>query len=113
MYTKESLQTVFQSKYNTDTWQNMLMHLFDASELRQTPELLDVSTAHETAYYLGKISAPDAEIGLFYYRINSGSVVHKRVGLRNLVKTFTNPRWGMFDATLAAFDDGENYSVLL
>ncbi|GAB6010984.1 hypothetical protein [Viscerimonas tarda] len=76
------------------------------------PELLDNSTDDETAYYLGKITMKDGlSLGLFRYQINKGSVVHKRVGLRNLVKTFTNPRYGVFDAALAVFDDGDNWRV--
>ncbi|MDR1022737.1 MAG: Eco57I restriction-modification methylase domain-containing protein [Prevotellaceae bacterium] len=113
MYSKEELQTIFQSAFSADTWQAMLLNLFGVRELRQTPEQLAVSTETETAYYLGKLSAPDAEIGLFYFRLNSGSVVHRRVGLRNLVKTFTNPRWGVFDAALAVFDDGVAWRVSL
>ncbi|GHT30452.1 hypothetical protein AGMMS49574_10170 [Bacteroidia bacterium] len=112
MYIKEHLQAIFQGKFNATTWQGVLIQLFGAKELRQTPELLDYSTNNETAYYLGKITMTDGlSLGLFRYQINKGSVVHKRVGLRNLVKTFTNPRYGIFDAALAVFDDGDNWRV--
>ncbi|MDR1582325.1 MAG: Eco57I restriction-modification methylase domain-containing protein, partial [Prevotellaceae bacterium] len=112
MFTKNELQTIFQSKYNADTWQKLLVNL-GVKNLRQTPERLDTSTTNETAFYLGKITTPDAEIGLFYYQVGKGSVAHKRIGLRNLVKTFVNPRRGIFDAALAVFNDGNLWRISL
>ena len=110
MLTKENLQTIFQSKYNAGTWQNLLINLFGGTGLRATPEQIDGgSTEAETAFYLGEFTENDENIGLFYYKINKGSVVHKRVGLRNLVKTFTKK--GFFDAVLAVFDDGIHWRV--
>ena len=58
-------------------------------------------------YYLGAIDTTDNyRIGLFYYQIQHGNVARKRVGLRNLVKSFINPNWGVFDAALVVFDSG-------
>ncbi|MDR0566322.1 MAG: Eco57I restriction-modification methylase domain-containing protein, partial [Prevotellaceae bacterium] len=110
---KNSLQTIFQTGFDAGTWQDLLVNLFGADSLRKTPEKLDASTTNETAFYLGKIAAPDAEIGLFYYQINHGSVVHKRVGLRKLVESFVNPRWGVFGAALVVFDDRTSWRVSL
>jgi len=113
MFTKENLQKIFQEKYNADTWQNMLVNLLQARELRNTPELLDTTTDKEQGYYLGKLQTEDALMGFFYYKITKGSVLHRRVGLRNLVKQFINPRWGVFDAALVVFDDGEHWRLSL
>ena len=110
MFTKENLQTIFQSKYDEHKWQSLLVNLFGGERLRATPEKIDgESTKTETAFYLGEFAGKDENIGLFYYKINTGSVIHKRVGLRNLVKTFTKK--GLFDAVLAVFDDGTHWRV--
>jgi hypothetical protein len=52
-YNETQLQAIFQSKYDATNWQNILIHIFGATELRTTPEKLDVSTENETGYYLG------------------------------------------------------------
>jgi hypothetical protein len=110
--TSQEIQSIFQNKFDKSVWQSVLQNVFGATELRLTPERLDTSTDSETGYYLGKTSMIDGlELGLFYYTIVAGSVAHKRVGLRNLVKTFTNPRYGVFDAALAVFDDGDAWRV--
>ncbi|MBQ2884209.1 MAG: Eco57I restriction-modification methylase domain-containing protein, partial [Alphaproteobacteria bacterium] len=63
-------------------------------------------------YYLGNIDTTDSyRIGLFQYNIVKGSVANKRVGLRNLVKSFINPTWGEFDAALVAFDSGDHWRL--
>lgn len=38
-------------------------------------------------------------------------MANKRVGLRNLVKSFINPRLGEFDAVLAVFDSGDHWRL--
>ena len=112
MFETNKLEHIFQSKYDAAVWRDVLIKLFGAKEgLRADPEKLDVSTPHETAYYLGSMDAPGAKIGFFQYKINKGSVVHKRVGLRKLVNTFVNYKRGFFDAALAVFDDGKNWRV--
>ena len=84
---------------------------FQANELRVTPEKLD-STDGEEGYYLGAIDTNDFyRIGLFYYNINHGTVVNKRVGLRNLVKSYINTRWGEFDAALVVFNSNDYWRL--
>ena len=107
-YTKDNLRQIFQKPFNANEWQQMLHHYFQATELRAEPELIDGTTAEEQGYYLGAIDTTDSyRIGLFYYQIQHGNVARKRVGLRNLVKSFVNPNWGEFDAALVVFDSGE------
>ena len=104
-YTKDSLRNLFQSAFNLEEWYNVLQHLFCAKELKETPEKIDRALS-EDGYYLGNIETTDNyRIGLFHYKIQEGSVANKRVGLRNLVKSFINANWGEFDAALVVFSD--------
>ena len=106
-YTKDNLRQIFQQPFNANEWQQMLRHYFQASELRVEPERIDNTADDEQGYYLGAIDTTDNyRIGLFYYQIQHGNVARKRVGLRNLVKSFINPNWGEFDAALVVFDSG-------
>jgi len=108
IYSKDNLRQIFQQPFNAHEWQQMLQHYFQATELRAEPERIDCTTADEQGYYLGAIDTTDSyRIGLFYYQIQHGNVARKRVGLRNLVKSFVNPNWGEFDAALVVFDSGE------
>ena len=107
-YTKDNLRQIFQQPFSMNEWQQMLRHYFQATELRAEPERIDGTTEDEQGYYLGAIDTTDNyRIGLFYYQIQHGNVARKRVGLRNLVKSFVNPNWGEFDAALVVFDSGE------
>ena len=92
---KDNLRQIFQQPFNSDEWQQMLHYYFQATELRAEPERIDGTTDDEQGYYLGAIDTVDSyRIGLFYYQIQHGNVARKRVGLRNLVKSFVNPNWG-------------------
>jgi len=106
-YTKDNLRQIFQQPFNKDEWQTMLRKYFHATELKADPERIDNTADDEQGYYLGAIDTTDSyRIGLFYYQIQHGDVARKRVGLRNLVKSFINPNWGEFDAALVVFDSG-------
>ena len=110
-YTDTQLRNIFQSPFNSDEWQNLLQDFFGATELRRIPEELDTLDIGQ-GYYLGCIDTPDSyRIGLFRYEIARGSVANKRVGLRNLVRSFINPRLGEFDAALAVFDSGDHWRL--
>ena len=107
-YTKDNLRQIFQQPFNQEEWQKMLRHYFHATELKAEPERINNTADDEQGYYLGAIDTTDSyRIGLFYYQIQHGNVARKRVGLRNLVKSFVNPNWGEFDAALVVFDSGE------
>ncbi len=106
-YTKDTLRQIFQQPFNMSEWQQMLQHYFHAKDLRKEPEPIKGTTEYEKGYYLGALDTSDSyRIGLFYYQIQRGNVARKRVGLRNLVKSFINPNWGEFDAALVVFDSG-------
>lgn len=110
-YTPDSLRNLFQSSFNLAQWYGFLQHFFNASELKEKPERIIENTSDE-GYYLGNIDTTDSyRIGLFQYNITKGSVVNKRVGLRNLVKSFINPTWGEFDAALVVFDSGDHWRL--
>ena len=110
-YTPDSLRNLFQSSFNLAQWYNFLQHFFNATELKSTPERIIENTSDD-GYYLGNIDTTDSyRIGLFQYNIRQGSVANKRVGLRNLVKSFINPTWGEFDAALVVFDSGDHWRL--
>ena len=110
-YTPDSLRNLFQSSFNLAQWYGFLQHFFNANELKEKPERIIENTSDE-GYYLGNIDTTDSyRIGLFQYNIVKGSVANKRVGLRNLVKSFINPTWGEFDAALVVFDSGDHWRL--
>lgn len=110
-YTPDSLRNLFQSSFNLAQWYGFLQHFFNATELKSTPERI-IENISDEGYYLGNIDTTDSyRIGLFQYNITKGSVANKRVGLRNLVKSFINPTWGEFDAALVVFDSGDHWRL--
>ncbi len=111
IYTLDSLRNLFQSSFNLAHWYSFLQHFFNATELKSNPERI-VENTSDDGYYLGNIDTTDSyRIGLFQYNIIKGSVANKRVGLRNLVKSFINPTWGEFDAALVVFDSGDHWRL--
>lgn len=113
-YTKDDFRQMFQKPFNIDEWQQILQHYFHATELRLEPERTKESTDDEQGYYLGAIDTTDCyRIGLFYYKIQHGNIARKRVGLRNLVKSFVNPLLGDFNAALVVFDSGTLWRLSL
>lgn len=111
IYTTDSLRNLFQSSFNLTQWYSFSQHFFNVSELKKKPERIIENTSDE-GYYLGNINTTDSyRIGLFQYNISKGSVANKRVGLRNLVKSFINPIWGEFDAALVVFDSGDHWRL--
>ena len=109
---KTQLTALFQSPFDAENWQTFLLEYFHAQELRVEPELLTYADAKEEGYYLGALETNDSyRIGLFRYRIHKGSVSNKRVGLRNLVRSFINANYGAFDAALVVFDSGDHWRL--
>ena len=88
-YTPDNLRELFQSAFDLKRWYDLLKNILGATELRTTPERIEQISSDEGCY-LGSVNTTDHyRIGLFYYKIAEGSVVNKRVGLRNLVKSYT------------------------
>ena len=113
IYSNSDLRSLFQSSLNLANWQVFLQYFFNAQEIRKTPELISESD-DERGYFLGTLNSIDHfRIGLFWYTIYKGSVVHKKVGLNQLVKSFVNPQWGEFDAAIAVFSENNNWRLSL
>lgn len=106
-YFEKTIPIIFQS----DSVVHFPTIFFNATELKEGPEKIIGSTS-DNGYYLGNIDTTDSyRIGLFHYNITKGSVANRRVGLRNLVKSFINPAWGEFDAALVVFDSGDHWRL--
>ena len=111
-YSKNELRNIFQSPFNKEAWKAILINLFKVDKLRREPEKFTSDEDNEVGFYMGATETADAyRLGLFYYKIKSGSVAHKKVGLRNLVKRFINQNWGEFDAAIVVFDSGEEWRL--
>lgn len=111
-YSKEQLRNIFQNKFDREAWKAIVVNIFGANKVRRENELFTDPDDAEVGYYMGSIDTSDHfRIGLFYYKINSGSVAHKKVGLRNLVKKFINQNWGEFDAAIVVFDDNKDWRL--
>ena len=111
-YSKEQLRSIFQNRFNQEAWKSIVVNIFGAGQVRRVYEKFTSDEDLEEGYFLGSIDTPDAyRIGLFYYKINSGSVAHKKVGFRNLLKKWVNPNWGEFEAAIVVFNDGEEWRL--
>ena len=112
IYTHDTLRQMFQSAFQLSDWYSLLQYFFHATELKKIPENLHTPHEEEKGYYLGNIETSDNfRVGLFCYQIHKGSVANRRVGLRNLVKSFINPQWGEFDAALVVYDSHDHWRL--
>lgn len=112
IYTQETLRKMFQSALQLAEWYSFLQHFFHATELKKTPESIHTPHAEEEGHYIGCIETSDYfRIGLFCCQIRKGSVANRRVGLRNLVRSFINPQWGEFDAALVVYDSHDHWRL--
>ena len=110
-YTKDTFLTLFQSKFNLSKWQLLLSDYFKGDEVRVNPEFLKEDIDNRKGYFLGSTTTADHyKLGFFYYKMEDGSVLRRKVGLRNLIKPYLG--YG-FDAALAVFDDGNNWRLSL
>lgn len=112
LYSKQQLREIFQSPFNQEAWKAILHNLFRAELIRKQAEKFTAEDDNEDGFYLGAHETSDSyRIGLFYFVIKTGSVAHKKVGLRNLVKQFVNPTWGEFDAAIVVFNDNKEWRL--
>ena len=110
-YNKETFKRLFQSKFNLSKWQMLLHDYFHADKVRVSPEVLDEDAEDRKGYFLGSMTTQDNyELGFFYYEMEDGSVLRRKVGLRNLIRPYLG--YG-FDAALAVFNDGNNWRLSL
>lgn len=110
-YNKETFKRLFQSKFNLSKWQMLLQDYFHADKVRVNAEALDEDAEDRKGYFLGSMTTQDNyELGFFYYEMEDGSVLHRKVGLRNLIRPYLG--YG-FDAALAVFNDGTNWRLSL
>ena len=110
-YNKETFKRLFQSKFNLSKWQMLLQDYFHADKVRVSPEVLDEDAEDRKGYFLGSMTTGDNyELGFFYYEMEDGSVLRRKVGLRNLIRPYLG--FG-FDAALAVFNDGTNWRLSL
>lgn len=110
-YNKETFKRLFQSKFNLPKWQMLLQDYFHADKVRVSPEVLDEDAEDRKGYFLGSMTTQDNyELGFFYYEMEDGSVLRRKVGLRNLIRPYLG--YG-FDAALAVFNDGTNWRLSL
>lgn len=110
-YNKETFKRLFQSKFNLSKWQILLQDYFHADKVRVSPEVLDEDAKDRKGYFLGSMTTQDNyELGFFYYEMEDGSVLRRKVGLRNLIRPYLG--YG-FDAALAVFNDGTNWRLSL
>ena len=110
-YNKETFKRLFQSKFNLSKWQMLLQDYFHADKVRVSPEVLDEDAEDRKGYFLGSMTTQDNyELGFFYYDMEDGSVLRRKVGLRNLILPYLG--YG-FDAALAVFNDGTNWRLSL
>ena len=108
IYNSDNLRSLFRSQFDMKLWYSFLQYFFKATTLRVTPEKID-NEQDNNGYYLGEIETSDSyRIGLFYYKIEQGSVLNRRVGLRNLVKPFLKYE---YDAAIAVFDSGNHWRL--
>lgn len=109
--TKDQLRHIFQSPFDSDSWQRMLLEIFGANRIRIVPQELDSDGNQKVqGYELGKILTPDGyTIGLYEFEIKFGHRIEmNRVGLRGLVKNFT----GYFvDAALVVYHNREQWRL--
>ena len=110
-YNKETFKRLFQSKFNLLKWQMLLQDYFHADKVRVNAEALDEDAEDRKGYFLGSMTTQDNyELGFFYYEMEDGSVLRRKVGLRNLIRPYLG--YG-FDAALAVFNDGTNWRLSL
>lgn len=110
-YNKETFKRLFQSKFTLSKWQMLLHDYFHADKVRVSPEVLDEDAEDRKGYFLGSMTTQDNyELGFFYYEMEDGSVLRRKVGLRNLIRPYLG--YG-FDAALAVFNDGNNWRLSL
>lgn len=107
---RNELRSLFQHKYNPAKWKQVLIDFFGATEIRN--EHRELTTEHNekvAGYELGKLHLPGYEVGLYEFEIKSSYRIGlNRVGLRSLVKSYTNYE---VDAALVVYYDENEWRL--
>lgn len=105
--TTEQLQSLFQQPFKMADYIAFVQAVFQPTQWRVTPEQLPLAQEEGAGYYLGKKKTNDNyELDFYYFRLNA-SVAQRRVGLRNLMRTYLR----LTDAALVVFDDGTHWRL--
>ena len=107
---KEKLRTLFQQKFNPkDYRKTVLENLLHAQQLLSQPQFLEETNDGDRIYGLGYLTDADGkQIGLYYTDVVSGDVRRKRVGFRQMMKSYV--KYGA-DAAIAVFADKEHWRL--
>ena len=107
---KETLRTLFQQKFNPkDYRKTVLENLLHAQQLLNEPQFLEETNDGDRIYGLGYlIDADGKQIGLYYTDVVSSDVRRKRVGFRQMMKSYV--KYGA-DAAIAVFSDKEHWRL--
>lgn len=110
---KEQLQHIFKQSFFFETWQNLLINLFGATELYKEPKptTLDSDTNEKVqGYQLGVLNTTDRyTIGLFAFEIKGNTNIKlNRVGLRSLVHSYI--KYG-YDAAIVVYYDNTHWRL--
>ena len=109
--TSTDLRNLFQNPFCLKEWTSVLKNLFCADDVYdRKPEAIETLSDDIEAYSLGWLNTSDTyQIALLYYRFKSGSVVRRKVGLRQLANSLAKRI--KTDAALAVFDDGKHWRL--
>jgi type I restriction-modification system DNA methylase subunit len=109
--TKEQLKAIFQSSFDLEAWQQVLIQVFGVTQVRHTPkEIVSNESKKIKGFELGTLKTSDNyEIGLYVFEIgDSTNVELNRVGLRSLVSGYT--KYGV-DAAITVYYDKAHWRL--
>ncbi len=105
--TQQQLRNLFQCAFDLNEYSHFVQDILKPTQWRQIPENLSLKEEKCEGFYLGsKQTSDNYEIGFYYFRLPS-SVVKRRVGLRQLIKTYLS----LTDAALVVFADEKNWRL--
>ncbi|MFR9542342.1 MAG: TaqI-like C-terminal specificity domain-containing protein [Rikenellaceae bacterium] len=109
--TRETLQNIFRNPYSLEVWQNLLINLFGASEIRKTPAEIESDKQDKVSgYLLGELNTSDHyRIGLFAFEVGANTKIEmNRVGLRSLVRSYTKYQ---YDAAISVYYNDKQWRL--
>ena len=107
---KETLRTLFQQKFNPIDYRKVVLeNLLHAQQLLSQPQFLEETNDGDRIYGLGYLTDADGkQIGLYYTVVVNSDVRRKRVGFRQMMKSYV--KYGV-DAAIAVFADKEHWRL--